>query len=120
MECKAAHDLIKEYDAPDVLFYLDPPYLSETRSGGTKHNYDKEMLTRDEHEKLLNKILELKAMVVISSYENPLYNDKLKSWQKVSIQTVKQNGKMATELLYINPTASVQSEMFLQKEWNKY
>ena len=53
-------------------------------------------------------------------YENPLYNDKLKSWQKVSIQTVKQNGKMATELLYINPTASVQSEMFLQKEWNKY
>ena len=44
--------LIAAYDAPNALFYCDPPYLAETRRSGT---YRREM-SRADHERLLKAV----------------------------------------------------------------
>lgn len=57
------------YDNNDAFFYLDPPYLPETRkSGGYKHE-----LTREDHILLVDKIIELKGQVMLSGYDNDIY-----------------------------------------------
>ena len=61
--------VLERYDAPNACFYLDPPYLPETRSsGGYAHE-----LTREDHEELIGRVLELQAGVVLSGYDSRLY-----------------------------------------------
>ena len=45
IECRPATELIAEYNYKNVLIYCDPPYMAETRSGGTQ--YKKEMSDHD-------------------------------------------------------------------------
>lgn len=62
-------DCLDRYDAPGVLFYLDPPYVPDTRkSGGYSHE-----LTLADHEELVGRLLELKGDVVISGYDTDVY-----------------------------------------------
>lgn len=75
-----AKDIIKRYDTPNTLHYLDPPYLMETRSGGRA--YKNEMSVQD-HGDLLDLILSVKGKVIISGYDNKLYNSRLSQWNKV-------------------------------------
>lgn len=49
IEHKPALDLIREFDSPDSFFYLDPPYLLNTRSA---KQYQHEM-TEEDHIQLL-------------------------------------------------------------------
>ena len=37
IECRPATELIAEYNYKNVLIYCDPPYMAETRSGGTQY-----------------------------------------------------------------------------------
>lgn len=67
-----ALDIIAKYDDNNTLYYLDPPYIAETRTQFSHHQYRHEM-SIDEHCRLVSLILRLKAMVVISGYEHPLY-----------------------------------------------
>lgn len=60
---------ILDYDTPETLFYLDPPYVTETRS---KDKYKHDLTTQD-HAELIDLILSLKGQAVISGYNNPLY-----------------------------------------------
>lgn len=60
---------LDRYDDPDALFYLDPPYVPETRrSGGYRHE-----LTKEDHEELVDRVLGLKGIAIISGYDSPLY-----------------------------------------------
>lgn len=70
-------DLIQRYDTPDCLHYIDPPYTMNERSGGVgyAHEFDK-------HQELLDLIKTLKGKVIISGYDNELYNLALKDWNK--------------------------------------
>lgn len=69
-------DCIEMYDGPNVLFYLDPPYLAETRKDG---EYACEMTTHD-HATLLTLITRCTGMVILSGYDNPLYAEALAGW----------------------------------------
>jgi DNA adenine methylase len=51
LENRPALDLIRGYDRPGALFYLDPPYPAHTRGGGAQ--YPHEMLGDTEHQELL-------------------------------------------------------------------
>jgi len=75
--------IIDKYDSPDTLFYIDPPYVSDTRTGNA-NVYEFEM-TDEQHHKLAEKIHSVKGKVVLSGYECPLYNElyKEKDWRKV-------------------------------------
>ena len=57
------------YDSPNTLFYLDPPYVHETRRSG---GYDDEMNNK-EHEDLIENLLTLQGNVVLSGYQHPIY-----------------------------------------------
>lgn len=61
--------ILERYDGPDVLFYLDPPYETSTRSSG---EYDHE-LSVHQHFELVKAILKLKGAVVLSGYNTHVY-----------------------------------------------
>lgn len=73
-------EIIKVWDLPTVLMYIDPPYLPTTRSEGATNMYDNEMSVED-HIDLLAYIKDAKGKVVISGYNSPLYTKYLKGWK---------------------------------------
>ena len=66
-------DVMKEVEGPDTVFYLDPPYLHETRS--VKSAFGVHEMTSYEHEKLLKFLLGVQAKAIfISCYWSDLYS----------------------------------------------
>lgn len=105
MENKDAFELIKKHDAPDTLFYLDPPYVFTTRYGTTNKEYTTE-LNDTEHKRLCKLVKTLKGFVVLSGYDNAIYNTELTTWKKVSTTTHTLSAVKRTEYLWINPCAA--------------
>jgi DNA adenine methylase len=85
----------------DVLIYLDPPYLMETRSC-KRQIYRCEFASQEQHECLLDLISHLTCMVVISGYWSELYADRLQGWRSVSFQAQTRGGSTATEWVWMN------------------
>ena len=69
--------VVQTYDSPETCFYLDPPYLPETRR--SQRCYQHEMKQQD-HERLLSCLLQVKGMVMLSGYAHPLYHQALQGW----------------------------------------
>ncbi|MCX7124045.1 MAG: DNA adenine methylase [Gammaproteobacteria bacterium] len=69
IECLDWAEVIKRYDTEKTLFYIDPPYVHETRVNGT---YSHE-LDDSAHRKLIDSILNVQGMCIISGYEHPIY-----------------------------------------------
>ena len=63
--------LIKREDAPGTLFYLDPPYLHETRA--TTGEYAHEM-SNGQHAALLNVLENVRGKFLLSGYHSDLYD----------------------------------------------
>ncbi len=76
-------DLIDKYDNEESLFYLDPPYIADTRV--SSNIYDKEM-PLEKHEELINRLTTTKSKVILSGYDNNTYNKLLENgWKKINI-----------------------------------
>ena len=90
--------LISRYSHPDTLIYCDPPYMQELRKA---HMYRYEMSTED-HVELLSVLLDSKSKVILSGYDNDLYNDMLKGWYTAEKITTAQMGLHRTEKLWMN------------------
>jgi DNA adenine methylase len=73
-------DVIRQQDGPQTLFYLDPPYLHETRS--TTKEYGEHEMNEEAHAELLNAINNCKGNVMISGYRSELYDDWLGGWTR--------------------------------------
>ena len=72
--------LIPKYDTEDTLFYMDPPYVHETRID--KNSYDFEM-SNQSHKEMIDLILNARGKVILSGYENKLYKPLSKNgWRK--------------------------------------
>jgi len=93
-----AIELIERYNTKDVFLYLDPPYLPGTRK---THLYKCEM-KRQEHVELLEAIVKHPGKILISGYDNDLYNKYLSGWHKVQKQTQAEGGLKRTETLWMN------------------
>lgn len=84
IENRPAIDVILAHDTPDTLFYVDPPYVHDTRcrvSMGSDRGYRHEM-TNDDHVALLDALNTVQGMVVLSGYPHPLYDDALDGWER--------------------------------------
>lgn len=113
-----ALECIEKYDHDDSLFYLDPPYLPETRHKINVVSYNHEM-TKDDHINFLDKVLKIKGMVIISGYNSTLYNDAFGSYKKVmkTAQSQAHNGyKYAEEFLWISQNCIRQKDLFSKHE----
>lgn len=103
LECQPALDLIARYGkSPNVLLYVDPPYLGSTRvSDGYRH----EMKTEAEHRELAAALLDARAAVVLSGYDSPLYTELYDGWHVTRIDTTTGQGgtrQERTEVLWSN------------------
>ena len=85
---------------PDTFLYLDPPYPMNTRSSG-RPLYNHEFTDAD-HARLLSLIVQLKCLVMISSYWNNLYADRLTGWRTHHFTTTTRGGNKSTEWLWMN------------------
>lgn len=77
---------LRDFDHPNSVFYLDPPYLDTT---GSEYAYD---MKEADHEDLCETIFDLEGYVALSSYDNDLYNgynwDDIISWDvHISIES---------------------------------
>lgn len=62
--------LLRQEDTEDTLFYIDPPYLHQTR--GYKDAYKFEM-TEDQHIEMLDELEKIEGKFVLSGYHSDLY-----------------------------------------------
>ena len=73
-----------------VFYYIDTPYLHETRV--SKDVYDHEM-SFEQHSELLELIKQSKDKILISGYHSELYNKELKSWNSDEYGIVNHSGQ---------------------------
>lgn len=93
-----AIELIKRYDNKETLIYLDPPYLPELR----KKNMYLHEFGLEQHKELLKIVKRSNSLIILSGYDNELYNEELKGWSTAQIETLAQMGLKRTEKLWFN------------------
>ena len=105
IEKRDARDLVRMFsDRPATLVYLDPPYFTKR-----EHCYVIDANDRDFHAELLEICLKARCMLLVSGYDNALYQSMLVrkgKWAKKRIKTHTRDttGKdyERTELLWMN------------------
>ena len=98
IEARPAVEVMRRFAAEDCLIYADPPYLPTTR---TQTMYGAEM-TLDEHAEMLQALKDHPGPVVLSGYDNSLYNEELSGWKCVTIRPPKvEKGAQRTEKLWV-------------------
>jgi DNA adenine methylase len=100
---RPALEIIRYYNSPDTLLYVDPPYVLSTRA---RKYYSHEMTDQD-HADLLEALDQHTGPVVLSGYAHSLYDDRLKHWQRVTMPTNGEHGKHQTEVLWLNARVPV-------------
>lgn len=78
--------ILTGHDAVSTLFYLDPPYIPDTRKAG---GYIHEM-TIEDHQELVQRIMSLRGQVVLSCYNHPIYSilEESPLWNRYQWNTV--------------------------------
>jgi len=78
-----AAEVIAAHDADDTVFYLDPPYLSGTRTCG--RDYAHEADSEDFHRGLAEALRLARGHVLLSGYPSPLYTELYEGWDRLEI-----------------------------------
>lgn len=115
LECMPALEIIAKYGAePEVLLYVDPPYLGSTRGWDNAYRY--EMRDPADHRELAEALHTARAAVVVSGYPSDLYDRELYAgWDRHTIAaSTNQGGKAGarTEVLWSNRPLGVQPSLF--------
>jgi DNA adenine methylase len=90
IENKSYNDIIRVYDRPNALFYLDPPYYQ------TEKYYDN-IFTNDDHVNLRDILLNIKGHFILS-YNNDKFITDL--YSDFIIEKVSRNNNMGKDKLY--------------------
>lgn len=98
IEKQPAVNLISRYNTADVFIYADPPYLRGIRKD---YLYRYEMDTTD-HAELLTALIAHPGEVMISGYENDLYNNMLSGWRKAHVKGRAEGGAVRIETIWMN------------------
>lgn len=97
--------IIKDYDGPQTLFYLDPPYLAETRTGNQKYKHE---FTPADHTAMLQLVTQAKGNFVISGYKSQLYEQYLGAWNQKKVESPTSGQNTRTEIIwYKNSTLTL-------------
>jgi len=110
VECLNYANCIQRYDSETTLFYCDPPYL------GVGHYYGN-AFTQDDHRTLANLLHEVKGVVMVTHYQNALYDDLYQDWHKFTYESFKGSHKAGenekkpktVEVLFTNYEAAQRS-----------
>lgn len=116
--------IIERYDTPDTFFYLDPPYIKDTRL--SFDDYEHEM-TNEQHELLVDMFLKIKGKAILSGYHHEIYDILVKNgWHVIKrvvpllVKPTKgQKRPKRTECIYLCPKAASElkeEELFKTQE----
>ncbi|MBU2826384.1 DNA adenine methylase, partial [Acidithiobacillus ferrooxidans] len=94
--------VIEEYaDVKDAFFYIDPPYVMDTRRTG-KSDYAGE-LTNDDHHRLVDLLLRIEGSAILSGYNSQVYIQlERQGWETLSVE-MGTLGTRREEMLWIKP-----------------
>ncbi len=91
--------LIEWGNAPDVLMYIDPPYLTGTRRGGRVYKHE---MSDDLQRKMLDLITCSKAKIIISGYASEMYDNALAGWHRDTATARTTSTSEAQEVIWQN------------------
>ncbi len=112
IEHRPALDVIQQYDGPETLFYVDPPYVYETRNPQNAGMTYRHEMTDEQHAELAGVLRQVRGMVVLSGYPCRLYEELYGDWRCDSIAAHADGAKDRTEMLWINHNTPVQQELW--------
>lgn len=98
IENQPAIRLIERHRKRNVFMYLDPPYEHSTR----KNRIYKHEMSEEDHEELLKAILLHPGPVMLSGYENKLYNQYLANWNTQRLKVNAEGGAKRVEVIWMN------------------
>jgi DNA adenine methylase len=77
--------VIRQQDGPGTMFYLDPPYLCETRASPEVYAHE---MTEQQHRELLNALCAVEGRFVLSGYRSAMYDDyaALAKWRRLDFE----------------------------------
>lgn len=107
IENRPALEVMRQHDATDTLFFVDPPYLHETRYAGATHGrYYTHEMNNANHGELLEELRQVQGMVVLCGYPSAVYDDALLGWAKTTTTariSAARGTAVRTECLWLNP-----------------
>lgn len=86
IENKPGMEILRRFESPDTCFYLDPPYYPETwKTGKYKHE-----MSVEQHDELLNFLLNSISKIILSGYPSEFYTATLESagWVREDYEAV--------------------------------
>jgi DNA adenine methylase len=114
IECDDALAVIERYDQPHTLFYLDPPYLSDTRTTRWADGAYACEIDENYHYALLSALQRIEGMAVISGYPSELYEECLEDWSRYEHPSRTTNtSNVATEVIWVSPRAQAHGQRTL-------
>ena len=114
VENKPAIDVIMKYDKYDTLFYLDPPYLKQTRNAKNEYAFEMSMV---EHVQLAKALNAARGMVALSGYDSPEMGILYNGWNKILfkpkiVPMSRGNGLVRQECLWLNYDPQVKADLY--------
>lgn len=101
IENKAAIEIIKYYDSPKTLFYIDPPYLPDTRIFMSGKGAYKHEMTNQDHEELAAVLHDVRGAVIVSGYPSSLYEKLYAGWYRTEHRALADGAAKRTEVLWM-------------------
>ena len=101
IENRDAIDVILQHDSSQTLFYVDPPYVSDTRDRGEDYRFE---MTDDQHEQLAEVLHGVQGMVVLSGYNSNLYGRLYSSWRIEKKISLADGAREREEILWFSPS----------------
>ena len=80
IENAPALEVIRRYDTPSTLFYLDPPYVHGSRGDAAAYRHE---MTDADHCDLAALLHGIKGRAALSGYRSPLYDELFSGWHRV-------------------------------------
>ena len=95
LEARPALDILKRFDTPNTLFYVDPPYHLDGSTGHAAAREGRNMrreretqfgMTEQDHIDLLEALNNVDGRVALSGYASGLYMEHLGSWNRIDFE----------------------------------
>lgn len=100
---------IKAYDSPRTLFYIDLPYLMDSRTS-RRRMYKKELADKKDpeaekkyHIQMAEALHSMQGMAIISHYDHPLYQELYADWRTDHCEARKNGNMPSEEWIWISP-----------------
>lgn len=118
IENRHYREIIDQQDSADTLFFLDPPYVHDTRNVDRKNGTYVHELTDQDHIDMAAAAKSAQGMVVISGYDCDLYRELFHEWNMSRKSSMADGARSRIECLWINHSAAAKlnKELFSDPE----